>query len=115
MKNVYLKAPLFSEAERDFKCKLRDELEGLGMSVFLPQEHSNDTNTQRDARQERIFSKNVSTIDNTDMMVAVLDGVDVDSGTAWEIGYAYARGLPVYGLRTDFQTPGIEGVVNLMI
>lgn len=61
MKNVYLAAPFFSEGERDFNCKLRDELEGLGMSVFLPQEHSNDTNTQRDARQERIFSKNVST------------------------------------------------------
>ena len=49
------------------------------------------------------------------MMVTVLDSVDVDSGTAWDIRYAYARGLPVYGLRTDFQTPGIEGVVNLMI
>lgn len=115
MKNVYLAAPLFSEAERDFNSILRDKLEGLGMSVFLPQEHSNDTNAQREARQEAIFGKNVSAIDESDMLVAVLDGVDVDSGTAWEIGYAYARGLPVYGLRTDFRTLGIEGVVNLMI
>ena len=115
MKNVYLAAPLFSDVECDFNSKLRDELEGLGMSVFLPQEHSNDTNAQRDARQEGIFNKNVATIDETDMMVAVLDGVDVDSGTAWEIGYAYARGLPVYGMRTDFRTLGIEGTVNLMI
>ena len=45
----------------------------------------------------------------------MLDGVDVDSGTAWEIGYAYAKGKPVFGLRTDFRTLGIEGVVNLMI
>jgi nucleoside 2-deoxyribosyltransferase len=115
MKNVYLAAPLFSDAECDFNCKLRDELEGLGMSVFLPQEHSNDINDQRDARQAGIFSKNVTNINETDMVVAVLDGVDVDSGTAWEIGYAYARGLPVYGLRTDFRTMGIEGTVNLMI
>lgn len=35
---------------------------------------------------------------------AVLDGVDVDSGTAWEIGYAYARGKPIIGLRTDFMS-----------
>ena len=42
-------------------------------------------------------------------------GVDVDSGTVWEIGYAYAHGLIVYGLRTDFRILGIEGVVNLMI
>ena len=45
----------------------------------------------------------------------MLDGVDVDSGTAWEIGYAYAKGKPVFGLRTDFRTLGIEGTVNLMI
>ena len=48
-------------------------------------------------------------------MVAVLDGVDVDSDTVWEVGYAYARRLPVYGLWTDFRTLGIEGTVNLRI
>ena len=85
------------------------------MSVFLPQEHSNDIDSERDARQESIFSKNVAAIDKADILVAVLDGVDVDSGTAWEIGYAHALGKPVYGLRTDFRTLGIEGVVNLMI
>ena len=97
MKNVYLAAPLFSDAERDFNIKLRDELEGLGMSVFLPQEHSNDTNTQ--ARQEAIFSKNVAAIERSDILVAVLDGVDVDSGTAWESGYAYAKGKPVSSVK----------------
>ncbi len=115
MRNVYLAAPLFSEAECDFNSRLRDELEGIGMGVFLPQEHSNEIDSELDARQESIFSKNVAAIDKADILVAVLDGVDVDSGTAWEIGYAHALGKPVYGLRTDFRTLGIEGVVNLMI
>jgi len=115
MRNVYLAAPLFSDAECDFNSMLRDKLEGISMSVFLPQEHSNDIDSERDARQESIFSKNMAAIDKADILVAVLDGVDVDSGTAWEIGYAYALGKPVYGLRTDFRTLGIEGVVNLMI
>jgi len=115
MKNIYLAAPLFSDAECDFNSMLRDELEGIGMSVFLPQEHSNDSDSKRDARQEYIFSKNVAAIDTADILVAVLDGVDVDSGTAWEIGYAHALDKPVYGLRTDFRTLGIEGTVNLMI
>ncbi|MCL7414705.1 MAG: nucleoside 2-deoxyribosyltransferase [ANME-2 cluster archaeon] len=114
MKNVYLAAPLFSEAERDFNVRLRDELEKIGLEVFLPQEHSNDTKDERH-RQENIFRKNREAIERAELMVAVLDGVDVDSGTAWEIGYAHARGLPVYGLRTDFRTLGIEGTVNLMI
>ena len=62
-----------------------------------------------------IFSKNETAIKSSDIIVAVVDGADVDSGTAWEIGYAYALGKPILGLRTDFRTLGIEGTVNLMI
>ena len=45
-------------------------------------------------------------IRQVDMLVAVLDGVDVDSGTAGEIGFAYGLGKPVFGLRTDFRMTG---------
>ena len=114
MRRVYLAAPLFSDAEREFNCKLRDEIKKTGMEVFLPQEDSNNVNDAKN-RQHIIFNNNLSAIDNSDIMVAVLDGVDVDSGTAWEVGYAYSKGKPVFGLRTDFRTLGIEGRVNLMI
>src|SRR5262249_5143342 len=40
----------------------------------------------------RIGAKNRALIDACDMVVAVLDGTDVDSGTAAEIGYAFGRG-----------------------
>lgn len=114
MKNIYLAAPLFSEAECEFNCKLRDEIKNAGFNVFLPQEDSNNIKDKKN-RQKIIFGKNLDAIENSDIMVAVLDGTDVDSGTAWEIGYAYAKGKPVLGLRTDFRTLGIEGTVNLMI
>ncbi len=113
MRTVYLAAPLFSEAERDFNRKLRDEIKNAGFSVFLPQEDSN--NVKGEKRQEIIFNKNLKAIENSDIIVAVVDGTDIDSGTAWEIGYASAKGKPVIGLRTDFRTLGIEGRVNLMI
>ncbi|MCC6944247.1 MAG: nucleoside 2-deoxyribosyltransferase, partial [Thermomicrobiales bacterium] len=50
-------------------------------------------------------------------MVAILDGVDVDSGTAAEIGYAFARGKHIEGLRTDWRLTGDnEGsLVNLQV
>ena len=35
--------------------------------------------------------------------MAVLDGTDVDSGTAAEIGYAFARGKLIVGYRGDFR------------
>ena len=48
---------------------------------------------------------------------AMLDGAQVDDGTAWEIGYAYAKGIPVIGLRTDFRlcADSDGGLVNAMI
>jgi nucleoside 2-deoxyribosyltransferase len=53
-----------------------------------------------------IGAKNERMIRSVDMLVAVLDGVDVDSGTAGEMGFAYGLGKPVYGLRTDFRVTG---------
>lgn len=114
MRTVYLAAALFSEAELDFNRKLRDEIKSAGFMVFLPQEDSNNIKNER-TRQKIIFGKNEAAIQNSDIIVAVLDGTDVDSGTAWEIGYAYALGKPIFGLRTDFRTLGIEGTINLMI
>jgi nucleoside 2-deoxyribosyltransferase len=48
---------------------------------------------------------------------AVLDGPDVDSGTAAEIGYAAALGRPVVGWRSDIRTAGDNeaALVNLQI
>lgn len=53
----------------------------------------------------------------SDAVIAVLDGVDVDSGTAAEVGFAYALGLRIYGLRTDFRLAGdnLGSVVNLQV
>ena len=53
-----------------------------------------------------IGAKNEKMIRSVDMLVAVLDGVDVDSGTAGEMGFAYGLGKPVHGLRTDFRVTG---------
>ena len=64
-----------------------------------------------------IARTNVEAIDGCDLIVAVLDGVDVDSGTAAEIGYAYARGKRILGYRGDFRLAGDnEGAtVNLQV
>jgi nucleoside 2-deoxyribosyltransferase len=50
-------------------------------------------------------------------VLAVLDGSDVDSGTAAEVGFAAALALPVVGLRTDVRVAGDNEAttVNLQI
>lgn len=60
---------------------------------------------------------NAQRIDRSDAVFAILDGVDVDSGTAAEIGYAFAKGKYVCGLRTDFRLAGDNdgAIVNLQV
>jgi len=64
-----------------------------------------------------IGGNNRAGIDRSDMVLAVLDGVDVDSGTAAEIGYAFAKGKPILGYRGDFRlSADNEGsIVNLQV
>lgn len=64
-----------------------------------------------------IAETNRAAIDRSDGVVAVLDGPDVDSGTAAEIGYAFARGKRIVAYRGDSRRTGDnEGVlVNLQV
>ncbi len=48
--------------------------------------------------------------------VAVLDGAEIDSGTALEIGFAVGIGRRSYGLRTDWRDSGEFGLpLNLQV
>ncbi|MEH2513475.1 nucleoside 2-deoxyribosyltransferase [Nitrobacteraceae bacterium AZCC 1564] len=54
---------------------------------------------------------------DTNVRTGTLDGVDVDSGTAAEIGYGFARGKRIIGYRGDFRlSADNEGsIVNLQV
>lgn len=64
-----------------------------------------------------IGRKNQALIDECDGIFAVLDGTDVDSGTAAEIGYGFARGKAIIGYRGDFRLSADNegGIVNLQV
>src|SRR5262249_34551218 len=66
---------------------------------------------------QKIGAANRRAIDAADGVVAILDGPDVDSGTAAEIGYAFARGKFIVGYRGDFRLSADNegGTVNLQV
>jgi len=51
----------------------------------------------------RVGAANAALIDASWGMLANLDGVDIDSGTASEIGYGAAVGVVIAGVRTDLR------------
>jgi nucleoside 2-deoxyribosyltransferase len=99
MSKLFLSGPLFTVAERDFNADLARFLEAQGFAVWLPQQRASGG---RGAKA--IFQSCVAGIEWADAVVACMDGADPDSGTAWEVGYAYAKGKPIVCYRTDFRS-----------
>ncbi|MFN8514523.1 MAG: nucleoside 2-deoxyribosyltransferase [Thermomicrobiales bacterium] len=64
-----------------------------------------------------IGAQNEAAIRRSDIVVAVRDGVYVESRTASEIGFAYGLGKRSYGLRTDLRLAGdnLGATVNLQV
>jgi len=112
---VYLAAPLFTEAEREYNARIAALLRSHFFEVFVPQEAGDDSHTREHDRQEAIYSSNMNALEAADVVVGIIDGADADSGTAWEMGYATARQKPVIALRTDFRKVGVNEHVNLML
>jgi len=111
---IFLAAPLFSEAERDFNSKVAERLRNKGFEVWLAQE-SPFIHGGTFKEKETIFKEDISALKSCDVVVAILDGVEVDSGVAFEMGYAVAIGKPVIGLKTDHRTFSKVEEVNLML
>ena len=128
---IYLAGPLgFSEAGRRFHsgCVI-PALTGLGHTLLDPWAEEGGAAAIAalpigEGRRNAWRAFNIATggrnqraIDACDAVFAVLDGTDVDSGTAAEIGYAFAKGKPILGYRGDFRLSADNegGVVNLQV
>ena len=112
---IYLAAPLFSEAERMYNTKIAGILADNFFSVFVPQDTGDDSAARSEKENAKIFSANTKALENSDIILAIIDGPDADSGTAWEMGYAYGIGKPIVAMRTDFRRTGAHEHVNLML
>jgi nucleoside 2-deoxyribosyltransferase len=112
---VYLAGPLFSQAERAWNRRLAEQIAAeLGGTVLLPQDFPAPDSCEEEDHHSQIFRLCLEGVDACDVVVAILDGPDVDSGTAFEMGYAYALRKPAVGIRTDFRKLQDRGT-NLML
>ena len=116
---IYIAAPLFSQAEREFNIQVTKVLRENGFDVFLPQEYSGDTeipDTEEKRRRflTQFFAKDIEAIEASDVLLIVLDGRVPDEGACFELGYAYASGKICVGLKTDSRVSEM-GMDNAMI
>lgn len=111
MKKVYLASPFFNDTEIRTMQEVLSILREKDLDVFAPYENQNKHLEFGSTEWRRMtFQGDVDGIDSSDLVVAIIDqGNYDDSGTAWEIGYAYAKGIPVVVVNTTGET------INLMI
>ena len=63
-----------------------------------------------------VGARNAEAIGGAELLIAQLDGQEVDAGTAAEVGYAAALGLPCLAVRSDMRSSGEPGMhVNLQL
>ena len=120
--SLYLASPLgFSESGRVALKGIVQRIEASGWKVLDPWDLNRDFPKRVEegssldgSKAESFFrdlvrlvgQRNEEAILAADLVVSVLDGADVDSGVASEIGFARARGKTVIGYRGDFRLAG---------
>lgn len=131
--NAYIASPLgFSEAGRHYYHgilipTLRESSLNIVDPWQLTPQHliqsaaSLPTGPERIERWREVNAmiarNNAEAIRQCDILIAILDGTDVDSGTAAEVGYAFALNKKIFGYRGDFRlSADNEGsIVNLQV
>jgi len=131
MSKIYLASPLgFSHEYKPYLERIKARLVQLGTEVFDPWEQPFSKAIREASRIENhderlaaytrlakdIGAVNEDAIRDCDILLGVLDGAEVDSGTASEIGFAVGIGKRSHGLRTDWRDSGEFGLpVNLQV
>lgn len=110
-KKIYLASPFFNSEEIVRMEIVRSILRDKGLEVFSPEEHQNKHLEFGSMEwREATFKSDIDAIDACDIMVAInCQGNYDDSGTMYEIGYAYAKGIPVVLFNNTSKS------INLMI
>ena len=104
---IYVAGPFFKPGERERIEQIRNLfLEDPFFNdydVFFPMDHfvPNGDKLSNWEWGKKVFEMDRTAIEQADFLLAVYDKHYSDSGTAWEIGYAYALGIPIILLCTD--------------
>lgn len=110
---IYWAAPCFTQAERIWNRLCAEELRGKGYVVILPQDEASRFITDENADFRALAKNCYSQVLESNVLVAILDGPDPDSGVSMESGFKIKDGGLVIGVRTDFRVSE-DGQLNAM-
>lgn len=93
----YLASPFFSEEELHHVSIMESVLDSLGHTVFSPRKNQMpEFEFGGFEWRTNVFRNDINHIKWADAVIAIIDNNYDDTGTAFEVGYAYAMGKPIY-------------------
>lgn len=96
---IYIAGPFFTDKEKAFLKNLIRSVKKIfpNEELFIPMEHfiPNGEILSNNEWAEAVFKMDVEALNKCNHVIAAYSGLYSDTGTAWEIGYAYAKGIPV--------------------
>ena len=106
MKKAYIAGPLFDDHEREYLENIAKIVESYGISTFVPHIDAGlVTGDFTFEKKVKVFDVDMEYLEPADIVIALLTGRDVDSGTAAEIGYAYKAGKRLIGISANTIKP----------
>ena len=113
-KRIYIAGKLRSDEEREFLEEVTKLCENLGFETFLPHRDVGLAKGIKDIK--RIFHGDIiEGFKDIDLIVADLNGLHIGAGTSWELGYAYANGIPAVGIKTDEPIPDAIDTLSVIL
>ena len=105
---AYLANGLFSIGDRLVNELLAKEIrkEIPDIDLYVPQENDAINNKQAFANSLAIAEADMEKLQNSDVLIAVLDGIEIDSGVAAEIGVFSTFNRPIIALFSDVRQLG---------
>ncbi|WP_339258441.1 nucleoside 2-deoxyribosyltransferase [Lysinibacillus sp. FSL K6-3209] len=115
MMKAYLANGLFSLGDRLVNERLAKAIRQAipDIELYVPQENDaiNDKSSYADSLA--IAEADLAMLQMSDVLVAVLDGVEIDSGVAAEIGAFSMLNRPIVGVFTDVRQQGRENMMKI--
>lgn len=103
-KKIYFGAALFSEMEVMYNSHVVEKIRkkyGDKVDIYLPQENEAINDKSGFANSIDIATGDNEHLEESDIMIAILDGVTPDSGLSSEIGYFYSFNRPILAVYSD--------------
>lgn len=115
MKTGYLANGLFSLGDRLVNELVADAVRQAlpGVELYVPQENGAINDKAVYADSEQIASADMASLVKSDFLIAVLDGVEIDSGVAAEIGAFSMLNRPIFALLTDTRQQGRDNMKKI--